>query len=289
MFLPTGGYADKLRKKLQTHDKVWVMQMGYGARSISHNAPNPLTDNWIYQTAYNIHYFNQLSQQYTDKYNVKIDSTTKIATLWQFGSNDLGVWETVKNNFVADYVHQVRDRFDDGKDFISTIPAVLNPNGKLLQPIVNAKILEVIDITKSGMIDHRNISNPSLYGDEYHMNDAGAEVLADNAYKVLKPYFFDTPNVDPNIPPTYREATHWDYWNLHEEGVVFTGLYDFWNDMVNHRTIAEWYGMSGIQQQVIYFDWLNGTTTPIIPPIVPPINNNAKIREHALAIVDLAK
>jgi len=202
-FVPKSGYPYLLMKKLQLKGDVYVMQMGTGGTAISHNAPSYCGNSWIHQNARNIHAFNNLTTAYQNTYNVKITSNTKIATIFQFGTNDLMAWSIVKNNFVNDYANEL-NRFNDGQNFISLIPNVWDNSG--LQNTVNNKIKEVAQTSDVNLIDHTNINDQKWFSDNYHLNLQGHEIQAQNAYSILKPYFFGsaTPPIIPPIDNTQK-------------------------------------------------------------------------------------
>ena len=206
-FVPeyTGSYAYKLMKKLQTKGDVHLMVMGWGGTAMSHNHPSPAYSqgNWIYQKAVNIHQFNTLGKDYEDKYQVKITPDTKIATVFQYGTNDLGCWNICKPYFVNDYLGQLF-RFNDGKHFVGLIPSLWSSDAHL-QNEVNDHVKQVINQDGATLIDHRNVDNQALFNDMYHPNPLGNDIMANNAYKAVKPYLFGGAQPIPDPVPDSNE------------------------------------------------------------------------------------
>ena len=191
-FIPEGtsSYMAQLNHKLG--DDVYTIQCGYGGQTMTGSKT------WIHQWAMNIHAFNQFPVAYVNKHQVKITPNTKIATVWQFGTNDARVWEDAKTLFKRMYELQLT-KFNDGKHFVALIPSLWDSNA-CNQSKVNDEILQ-IDVTK---IDHTNLNNKIYFSDKYHPNQLGVDMMVNNALPLLRSYFKGgvTPTPTPIPIPT---------------------------------------------------------------------------------------
>jgi len=194
-FVPKkSGYCYWVMQKLQLVGDVYCMQMGYGGTTVT-QGPQFCGNKWIHQSARNIVRDRRFdpTKNYEVTYQVKITSDTKIYTIFNFGGNETKDWGNLKNRFVSDYVSEL-NLFSNSKNFVCSTPKIWT--GDDPQILVNEKIKEVVQISGAEFIDHSGINKIEYFcyatnpADQYHMNEVGQTIQADDVFKVVKPAIF---------------------------------------------------------------------------------------------------
>jgi len=259
---------------------------GYGGTTASTN-PTPRgtdyrkADGQIYQQATNLQWFTHKNADWM--------------VCADFGVVDSMGWNSNKDHFVKDYV-QLLKTFRGGyapyeiksvKFYIGTcsptrphsLTGELEVDRNIVEYKVIPKIKEVVAQMKADgedctLIDTFNLLDNSAYlgEDGVHLNTLGVQKKAEAWISLMN-------GTQPPIPTgSHRENTDWTYWNAHEDGVNFVILAQFWIFLEDQMTVAAWKALGGAPQQVIYFNWKNGTTP------APNPNFDKQIVLTALAI-----